>query len=96
MQTYRTRHLVAAQIFHYDGRNLEVGERFTATPEHATILEGLNKAVADDEVAGSPAQATSEEPSEVISSEDTENERAEKNRRRRDRQRVLHTSNSAR
>lgn len=102
MQEYRTRHLVAREMFYYDGRTLQVGERFSATPEHAMILEGLSKAEVDDAV---PTQAPvdssdfheDDSPDEEISASipDAEAEaRAERNRKRRERRdrRVVHTS----
>lgn len=104
---YRTRHLVAREPFYYDGRTLGVGERFSATPQHAMILEGLSKATADDDV---PTQATppaEDDTSRTVSAtdpdaevedaiSDTDAERAEKNRKRRERQqrRVIHSSAS--
>lgn len=95
---YRTRHLVAREPFHYDGRTLAVGERFSATPHHAMILEGLSKAKADDDVPTQASPAEDDDSRTVIATDDalsdTDAERAEKNRKRRERQqqRVLHTS----
>jgi hypothetical protein len=102
---YRTRHLVAREPFFYDGRILGIGERFSATPQHAMILEGLSKAAADDDepTPAAPAEeednsrtvtAVDEDISEVDDSSDTQATRDEKNRKRRERQqrRVLHTS----
>jgi hypothetical protein len=100
---YRTRHLVAREPFYYDGRTLGVGERFSATPQHAMILEGLSKAEADDDepIPAAPAEdsnprtvvAVDEEVDAIDAPSDTDAERAEKNRKRRERQRrVIHSS----